>query len=205
MDNNTSRIRGRPKHDTSREPVQDVLLRTAARLFMEKGYEQVSLDHIARACNVSKPSIYYHFANKPELFKASVIALLNMVNTKTAHLLDEAGDLESGLLNVAETRLANPHPEFEMIMKEAANYLSPDQLELIRAAEQQIYHLLASRFKLAMEQGEFRTNDPMLLAQTFSTMLLLGNRHDTRQQFASPSDLGKQIVDLFLHGASFAN
>ncbi|TYP79000.1 TetR/AcrR family transcriptional regulator [Paenibacillus methanolicus] len=202
MENKTNRVPGRPKHDNEQEPVQDMLIRTASKLFMEKGYDQVSLEQIAKACQVSKPSIYYHFSSKPELFTASVIAIMNHVHAKTSNLLRESDTLETGLLRVAETRLANPHPEFETILNEAANYLSEAQYTEIRQAELRIYQLLAEHFERAMEQRILRDNDALFLAQSFSTLLLLGNRKDTKSRYVSSRDLGKQIVDLFLRGAT---
>lgn len=200
MKNHTNRVPGRPKHDKECEPIHDLIIRTASKLFMEKGYEQVSLQQIANACNVSKPSIYYHFTSKPELFKASVTTMLNNVYEKIKLLLREAESVESGLVRVAEARLANPHAELQTIINEAEGYLSEEQIQEIREAELQIYRLLADYFADAMDKQFFRKNDPMLLAQLFSSMLLIGNRKETMSQYESSYDVGRKLVDIFLHG-----
>jgi len=49
------------------EAKRDAVLRTAARAFNERGFHNVSLDDIAAALEVTKPTIYYYFANKEQL------------------------------------------------------------------------------------------------------------------------------------------
>lgn len=200
MNNDLQRSPGRPKHAVDDPPLQEIILQTAAKLFMEHGYEPVSLQQIAKACNVSKPSIYYHFTSKPELFKIAVTTMFKMVLQTTSRLLREADRLEAGLLNVAEARLANPHAEIETILKDAERYLSEKQIQEIRAAENKIYVELADYFKDAMDNNILRRKDPMLLAQIFSTMMVIGNKEDTIRKFDSTLNLGEEIVEIFLQG-----
>jgi AcrR family transcriptional regulator len=56
--------RRRPRdHDTKR----DAVVRAAARAFNERGYHNTSLDDIAAALGVTKPTVYYYVANKEQL------------------------------------------------------------------------------------------------------------------------------------------
>ena len=50
-------------HDVKR----DAVVRTAARAFAEHGFHNTSLDDIAKALDVTKPTIYYYVTNKEEL------------------------------------------------------------------------------------------------------------------------------------------
>ena len=197
---NRARVPGRPKNNNEQEPIYEIIIKTASRLFMERGYEQVSLQQIANTCDVSKPSIYYYFVSKPELFKTAITTMLSNVYKKMHSLLNESETFELGLTRVAESRLANPHAELETIINEAQAHLNEEQIQDIRDAELQIYHILSKYFEEAMDQNLIRRNDPMLLAQLFSTMLLIGNRKDTMIQYGSNDNLGKLIVDIFLEG-----
>lgn len=49
---------------------RDVIVREAARLFGEKGYENTSMRDIAAAYGILPGSLYYHFRSKDELFVA---------------------------------------------------------------------------------------------------------------------------------------
>lgn len=197
----TPRNPGRPKAAADQAPIQETILWTASKLFMENGYEPVSLQQIAKACQVTKASIYYHFTNKPELFKIAVTTILDKAYASTLHFLQEADTLKSGLIRVAEAKIARPHAEMETMMREAEPFLSQEQMSAIRAAEQRIHEAIADRFDQAMRSGELREGTPLLMAQAFSAMLMLGNREDTRSGYASARDMAVEIVDLFLHGA----
>ncbi|QOS78706.1 TetR/AcrR family transcriptional regulator [Paenibacillus sp. JNUCC31] len=200
MDTDSQRLPGRPKQTEDDLPLQEIILQTAAKLFMEHGYEPVSLQQIAKACNVSKPSIYYHFTSKSELFKIAVTTMFKHVHQATSRLLREADHLEAGLLNVAEARLANPHAEIETMLRDSERYLSTEQIEEIRAAENKIYVELADYFEDAMDHNILRRKNSMLLAQTFSTMMVIGNKEDTLRKHNSTLNLGKEIVEIFLQG-----
>lgn len=55
----------KPEH---REQRKQALLAAAAQLFEEKGFDQVSLNAIARKANISKANIYRYFEGREELF-----------------------------------------------------------------------------------------------------------------------------------------
>jgi AcrR family transcriptional regulator len=55
--------RGRREHGVKREAV----IRAAARAFNARGYHNTSLDDVATALGVTKPTIYYYVANKEQL------------------------------------------------------------------------------------------------------------------------------------------
>jgi AcrR family transcriptional regulator len=46
---------------------QDAILRTAARLFGERGFANVALDDVARSLSIVKPVLYYYFQNKEQI------------------------------------------------------------------------------------------------------------------------------------------
>lgn len=49
----------------------DLLVRSATRLFGERGYANTSLEDIALDCNLTIGAIYHHFGNKKALFAAA--------------------------------------------------------------------------------------------------------------------------------------
>lgn len=55
-------------------PKRNAILLAAARLFLESGYEPVSMDAIAEAANASKRTVYSYFNSKKELFSDIIIA-----------------------------------------------------------------------------------------------------------------------------------
>jgi len=62
---------GRPSREEA-ERRRGVLLQTAMRLFLERGFEAVSVEEIARQSGVAKRFIYARYIDKSELFVAAI-------------------------------------------------------------------------------------------------------------------------------------
>ena len=52
------------------EQTVKLILDVSTRLFVEKGYEQTSLQDIINETKLSKGAIYHHFSSKEEIFEA---------------------------------------------------------------------------------------------------------------------------------------
>lgn len=80
---------------------RDAILEAASRMFLAEGYSAVSMDAIALAAPVSKPTLYNYFPGKPALFSAVVerdcARLALAVDTAVA----DEGDLRSDLEAIA--------------------------------------------------------------------------------------------------------
>jgi AcrR family transcriptional regulator len=58
-------------------PKRNAILLAAAKLFLEHGYEPVSMDAIAAAADVSKRTVYSYFESKTVLFSSILVAHCN--------------------------------------------------------------------------------------------------------------------------------
>ncbi|MDX2235090.1 MAG: TetR/AcrR family transcriptional regulator [Hyphomonadaceae bacterium] len=71
-------------------PKRQAILEAAKRLFLEEPFDRVSMDAVAAAAQVSKVTIYAHFADKEELFVAAMSqGCLDLFETAK---LDAAGE-----------------------------------------------------------------------------------------------------------------
>lgn len=203
MDTKRKRAPGRPpKNPELQDGIENQLLNTAARMFVVKGYEQVSLEQIALECQVTKATIYYYYSNKSVLFTKSVVHLLGHAADTTLLLLAGPGNLKERLIVIAARHLAEKKADFSTMMKEAEARLSSGQVMEIRRAEERIHQIVAEAFRQASEQGELKPLSPEFLAYSFSSLLMLGNRSALMEQFTSPAEAAKAIVGLFLEGAA---
>ena len=57
----------------NRDVKRDAVIRAAARAFNARGYHNTSIDEIAAALNVTKPTIYYYVANKEQLLLECIL------------------------------------------------------------------------------------------------------------------------------------
>lgn len=61
-------VRGRPRSAGKSAAILDA----AGDLFLEQGFERTSMDEVARSAGVSKQTVYAHFLNKEQLFRAVI-------------------------------------------------------------------------------------------------------------------------------------
>jgi len=63
----------------NRDVKREAVIRAAAQAFNARGYHNTSIDEIAAALNVTKPTIYYYVANKEQLLLECILTGLERV------------------------------------------------------------------------------------------------------------------------------
>ncbi|WEK53098.1 MAG: TetR/AcrR family transcriptional regulator [Candidatus Cohnella colombiensis] len=197
---NMKRPPGRPKAGEGDLSMRATILNTASVLFMELGYEPVSINMIAEKSGVTKASVYYYFNNKASLFTTSVTEMMNRICFYTNQIINQDTDIRTKLERIAVNKLARTHVDFESMMSEAIPFLELEQQDEIRKAEHRIHDVLAQAFESAMREGHIAKGNPMLLSHVFASLLMVGNRqNETVNEFAS-DELAQTIVALFWDG-----
>ncbi|MEM8639405.1 MAG: TetR/AcrR family transcriptional regulator [Cyanobacteria bacterium P01_G01_bin.54] len=143
------------------------ILMGALREFLALGYAGTSVDRIAKAAGVSKPTVYAYFQNKENLFKALV---QHMAQERFFAVLSQAplvGEPETVLreLAIATINRLSESPEqlnfMRLVLGESGRFpeLSQAFLQAItKPALEQVSHYLASR-------PELQITDPAAIAQ----------------------------------------
>jgi AcrR family transcriptional regulator len=157
-----------PRIPTAVRPAYDVdsLTDVAVSVFSARGYDATRMEHIARAANVSKSSLYHHVANKEELLGH---ALRRAVRTLTAILAEsgaEEGPPLQRLIYVvrrtvdAELRLL---PEVSLLLRVRGN----TEVERWALDERRRYQeRIADLVRASQETGEIRADiDPALFVR----------------------------------------
>ncbi|HEX7055868.1 MAG TPA: TetR/AcrR family transcriptional regulator [Bacilli bacterium] len=206
MPTNKHRMPGRPKKsDNGDSRTREQVLRKASAVFMELGFERVSLERIARECGVTKATVYYYFDNKANLFTLSVVHTLERVRSHVRNLLEQEKNLKDKLVDIAAERMKHKHGDFETLLKEASLRLSSEQIAEIRKAELAIHLALADALQAAMERGALARENPLLLSHAFSALCMLGNSRSFLEGYATLEDAASAIVRVFWNGAAQRN
>ena len=96
----------RRKADTGLEPNRRAeLLRAAAKLFVEKGFDATTTRDIAEAVGMRSGSPFYHFRSKQELLKAAMIEGLDAGHAQLLRAIDGIADPEQRLRTLIRTHL----------------------------------------------------------------------------------------------------
>lgn len=89
---------GRPKDLAKRASI----LEAAKQLFLEQGYQGVSLGQIAATAGVSKLTVYSHFGDKETLFAAAIAATCEEVLPEELFAPAPAGTLREQLRSIGQ-------------------------------------------------------------------------------------------------------
>lgn len=82
------------------QATQEALIRTARRLFAQRGYRHVPAEEIAAAAGVTRGALYHHYADKQALFEAVFEALEREIAAEVASVTAPSGDAWTGVVAV---------------------------------------------------------------------------------------------------------
>ncbi len=161
---------GRPKDLGKRAAILDA----AKSLFVEQGYNGVSMDSIAAQACVSKLTVYSHFGDKETLFTEAVKSTCVEMLPDALFVTDAEGPLRDQLLGIGRAF-------FSMITSHAAVavqrvMMAPDTDDRIRemfwlAGPQRTTDVLGEFLRVRTERGELEINDFPTAALQFMTLI----------------------------------
>lgn len=198
----TSKPLGRPRASKGDMPLNQKILMTAIPMFLSRGFDSVSMDDIAKECQVTKASVYYYFPSKSDLLTASMIQLMENVRRVTIKRLSEPLPLRERLLGITEGHLKAIDFDLHSFMRKMEAILSDEQMMAMRKSEQGILDALEEEFRKSAESGEIGPVDPRVIARAYTSLLMMGHAHDGNgnKMFPQESDAATQIIDILWHG-----
>jgi len=190
------KVRARDR-DTKREAV----IRAAARAFREHGFHNTSIDDIARALHVTKPTIYYYVANKEQLLFECFMAGLGQIRVAMARATQTRGAALARLRQVIARYAQAIASEYGWCMVRAEDQdLSPQMGAKIRLLKSEIDQGIRRLLREGMQDGSIQPCDPRMTAFAIAGALnwiAHWYRHD---QSMSPADVGAAFERIFLEG-----
>lgn len=142
------------------------MIEAARELFVERDYNQVSIEEILKRSGVSRGALYHHFATKLDLFVAVYKASEMRVIGKIASQLSDSASPFEALVDSARAylRLCETDEEFRRIGLTQSRVVLGWEGWRTAASELGIAVVL-SLVSTAIEAGELPPNDPETTAQ----------------------------------------
>jgi AcrR family transcriptional regulator len=149
------------------------ILLTARKLFVQKGYDQTSINDILKIVDIAKGTFYYYFASKEEVLQAIIMDIVDEGTARAEYILQ---DTSIPLLNRIVMAVMAQAPEFEGAHKLAEELHKVDNAKL----EQQYRKTMLKKMTLALEgaveeareQGIIHTDFPK---ECIESILLMGH------------------------------
>lgn len=150
------------------------ILEAARAEFLERGFDNVSMDAIADRASVSKRTVYNHFESKDALFKAITEQLIGRVKGGMRVDYDPAKSLDEQLRNIAEVqvRISSDEEMLPTARMLLAGMLSiPDSCRDALQRAKWEKEPLVDWMRAAQADGEIIECDPKVSAHLFRSML----------------------------------
>ena len=169
---------GRPTR-AQQEQRHEELLNIALDIFLERGFEQATMEEIAIQVGMSKRTVYARYEDKGALFKAAVRRAIERTTMPREALEAVAtDDLEETLAAIARLRIVNvARPVATKLQRilSAQSYRFP---ELFNAAFEEgagpTIRFLTDLFERFSKQGEINVTEPQRAAAAFLSLAVGG-------------------------------
>ncbi len=148
-----------------REAKRVAVLRTAARLFNEKGFHASSLDEVAERLNVTKPTLYYYAKNKDDILFGCVRIGLEMMRDAISVVSDSGGSAIEKLRAAMHAYAMIVTMDFGMcVIRVGEDALELDNKKKLRALKVGIDREFRKLIELAIQEGSLAPTDPKIAA-----------------------------------------
>lgn len=155
------------------EQTQERIVEASVKLFIEKGYEQTTIQDILDALNLSKGGLYHHFKSKEEILEA--------VKQKRAQY---AADMLRDLIE--NTKAKNAKEKMKKILFQLGTSTKTHSFDAVLSSQSSNPHFVMGAMQNAVTQdapiisklieegvkdGSIQTTEPTLCAEIFLLLL----------------------------------
>lgn len=159
-------------------PRRDAIIEAARHVFLREGYGGTSMESVAQHAGVSKQTIYNHFANKDELFRALVLDVCTQFGVTLgddySHLPDQEPETvltrfgEEVLKMLSCSDIMRLH---RLLQLEGRNHPSLAE-SFYKFGPDRIARWLTGYLEAEVERGRLQVAMPRIAAEQFVTMLM---------------------------------
>jgi AcrR family transcriptional regulator len=193
-------------------PTAVKIVDAAAKLFMQRGYTAVSITDIIKAAEITKPTLYYYFPDKEELFVHTGLRELSIMGERLRNAADRSADVSGKLMGLAQIMM-DPHTgDMRMMRHEMFEHLGGSQQQrLAQAFQLHLFLPVQQVMDLGIERGELgRYNGPTLaamfigMAESFGQFIppevMTAWETSAEATYVKVTLSAQTLVDIFLHG-----
>ena len=143
------------------------LVRLAAELFAEKGFQATTVRNIAEEAGILSGSLYHHFDSKESIVDEILTGFFEDIMASYRRVVEEGGDdpraTIAGLVRTAFGTL-EPHRAAITVMQNDWNYLrGMERFAYLTKSEDEVEKMWVDTLRAGQEQGVFRLDlDPKL-------------------------------------------
>lgn len=180
---------------------REELVRIAARLFKEQGYQATKLADIAREAGMDRATVYYYVGSKEEFFRVTVEGVLDANIAEAQKLIDDSSLTWLERLHAIYLRLMvsyeENYPATFVYIQEQMHQVGADETpwaQEIMKKTREFDKTLISLIREAIASGDLRANVPPRLVEN----ALFGMLNWTHRWFTPGGPMtGLEVAEAF--------
>lgn len=186
------------------------ILKAATELFLEKGFQDVSITNIMDRAGCSRETIYRYFKGKEDIFASAIQLQMEAYLATMESITMGSDDLRQGLVNwslaLIDSVTAESYIQFRRLVFSEVNSRPEHGKLYYDLTYEKGTNAVADFFRLRQREGKLKAIDPRRLAAYFVGMLLYELVHQRvlgvckKPARARAAKLVNQTVDDFLLG-----
>ena len=141
------------------------ILNAASMLFLEKGYEETTMQDIMESSGVSKGAIYHYFVSKQEIISFMIKDAQKHINTRFLEIADDNSLSVEEKIKAVITYFMENREQNILIANKWIDKVPYALVDTIRNANKYIAPQIAKIIKQGTQNGNFQCNYPDELAE----------------------------------------
>ena len=178
------------------------ILRKAAHVFLELGYDATSMNVVAERADVTKMGLYYHFESKQELLFSIMSYAMDVLERATQAASEAARSSEERLRNLILTPATQTTEQedgaFVILVIDETNALEGEDRKIITARKRAYVETIRAALDALRAEGRLRALDTTVAAFTLVGMVLWLSKWYEKAGRVSPEDVADQVTEMAL-------
>lgn len=163
--------------EEKKKKTQKAIVEAAITLFNENGYENTSIEQIAKAAGIGKGTVYGYFETKKDIIKGFCDYEIEKIHWELVNNTDENATILDQMLTIymTEFKHVTKNKEFGRLYMREAVFPNDIDLETEQEMDDKYFQLLFPIFEKGQERGELRKDVDLLhiTAHFYSIYLLI--------------------------------
>lgn len=191
----------RGDREQEREVKREAVLRAAAQVFNEHGFQASTLDQVAARLNVSKPTLYYYVRSKDEILFECVRIGLSLLQEAIEGVSASGGNAADKLIAVMRQYAQIATLDFGMCVIRVGEDPLPAAAKVeLRRMKAGLDRVFRDLVRQGIEEGSIGPCDPKLAAFTIAGALSWIARWYRPDGPMSAAQIADAVIELLLRG-----
>jgi TetR/AcrR family transcriptional regulator, cholesterol catabolism regulator len=182
--------------DTVGDSRQEIL-RTAARLFQQRGYDATSMNDVAAALKLSKGGLYHHFQSKDEILFEIMNHAMELTQERVINPVRGIADAQERLRALIRLHIEvvlSPRDREITVMLHENHPLPPTLRKRINARKKEYVHFLEGVIEEVQKQAQRTRGTGSRVSPRAAAFALLGMLNWIYQWYKPEGDLQAQSL-----------